>query len=180
MSGSIGGVQKKIKEINSSIMYKHCYFHCLNLLLVDACTSSKENRIVFEFFGVVQLTYAFIEGSAVRHAILENIFKQINVTLRTMKSLSTTRWACRAEAVSAIKHNYLALIKALENITYSTKQTDVNAKGRRLLYQLKNFNFILGLYMMDPIFILRRHIGVGLPSSSDTGMLVMYVQYGFC
>ncbi|XP_050065981.1 uncharacterized protein LOC126555058 [Aphis gossypii] len=135
-------------------------------VLVDACTSSKENRIVFEFFGVVQLTYAFIEGSAVRHAILENISKQINVTLRTMKSLSTTRWACRSEAVSAIKHNYLALIKALENITYSTKQTDVNAKGRGLLYQLKNFNFILGLYMMDPILTMINKVSKYLQSEN--------------
>lgn len=70
-------------------MYVHCYAHCLNLVLVDVCTSSKENRIVFEIFGVVQLTYVFIEGSAVRHAILENISKQIHVTLRTIKSLST-------------------------------------------------------------------------------------------
>jgi len=41
MSGSIGGVKKKFKEMNSSIMYVHCYAHCLNLVLVDACTSSK-------------------------------------------------------------------------------------------------------------------------------------------
>jgi len=112
----------------------------------------------------LQLTYAFIEGSAVRHAILENISKQINVTLRIMKSLSTIRWACRAEAVSAIKHNYLALINALEKITYSTKQTDVNAKGRGLLYQLKNFNFILGLYVMDPILTMINKVSKYLQS----------------
>jgi len=102
MSGCISGVQAKCKEVNSSIMYVHCYAHCLNLILVDACTSRKDNRIVFDFFGVVQLTYSFIEGSAIRHAVLERISADINASLKTMKSLSTTRWACRSEAVSAL------------------------------------------------------------------------------
>lgn len=151
MSGCISGVQAKCKEINSSIMYVHCYAHCLNLILVDACTSRKDNRIVFDFFGVVQLTYSFIEGSAIRHAVLERISADINASLKTMKSLSTTRWACRSEAVSALKHNYSAILLALEEIVDITKQPDVRAKGRGLLFQLKAFQFILGLEMMDPI-----------------------------
>ncbi|KAF0708302.1 zinc finger MYM-type protein 1-like, partial [Aphis craccivora] len=151
MSGCISGVQAKCKEVNSSIMYVHCYAHCLNLILVDACTSRKENRIVFDFFGVVQLTYSFIEGSAIRHAVLERISADINASLKSMKSLSTTRWACRSEAVSALKHNYLAILLALEEIVDRTKQPDVRAKGRGLLFQLKTFQFILGLEMMDPI-----------------------------
>lgn len=154
MSGSIAGVQKKCKEKNSCILYVHCYAHCLNLVLVDACTSIKENHIIFDFFGVIQLTYAFIESSAVRHAVLENISEQINISLKTMKSLSTTRWACRSEAVNAIKHNYYALIQALEHIIDTTKQTDVRAKGRGLLFQLRHFNFILGLNIMDPILAM--------------------------
>lgn len=114
MSGSIAGVQKKFKEKNSCILYVHCYAHCLNLVLVDACTSIKENHIIFDFFGVVQLTYALIESSAARHAVLENI------SLKTMKSLSTTRWACRSEAVNAIKHNYYALIINNELLSLTT------------------------------------------------------------
>lgn len=72
-------------------MYIHCYEHCLKFVLVDACTSSKEKHIVFEIFGVVQFTYNLVEVSAIRCAVLENISKQINNTLGTMKSLSTTR-----------------------------------------------------------------------------------------
>ncbi|XP_050056112.1 zinc finger MYM-type protein 1-like [Aphis gossypii] len=127
MSGCISGVQAKCKEVNSSIMYVHCYAHCLNLILVDACTSRKENRIVFDFFGVVQLTYSFIEGSAIRHAVLERISADINASLKSMKSSSTTRWACRSEAVSALKHNYSAILLALEEIVDRAKQPDVRA-----------------------------------------------------
>ncbi|KAG6935870.1 zinc finger MYM-type containing 1 [Chelydra serpentina] len=43
MSGCTVGVQMKCKERNSEILYVHCYVHCLNLVLVDACTSSKQN-----------------------------------------------------------------------------------------------------------------------------------------
>ncbi|XP_050064156.1 uncharacterized protein LOC126552999, partial [Aphis gossypii] len=104
ISGCISGVQAKCKEVNSSII--------------------KENRIVFDFFGVVQLTYSFIEGSAIRHAVLERISADINASLKSMKSLSTTRWACRSEAVSALKHNYSAILLALEEIVDRTKQPD--------------------------------------------------------
>jgi len=58
-------------------MYIHCYAHCLNLVLVDSV--GRKNRVVFDFFGTVQLIFAFIESSCVRHAILEKIAKQINV-----------------------------------------------------------------------------------------------------
>lgn len=110
--------------------------------------------MIFDFFGVVQLCYSFIEGSAVRHAILEKISKDTNIYLKTMKSLSNTRWACRAEAVASLKHNYLVLILAIEEIIASTSASDVCAKGRGLLFQIKSFNFILGLEIMQPVLQL--------------------------
>lgn len=57
--------------------------------------------MMFDFFGVVQLAYNFIENSVVRHAVFERIFQTVGTQLKTLKSLSTTRWACRAEAVKA-------------------------------------------------------------------------------
>jgi len=66
ISGSVSGVQMRCKELNSNIVYVHCYAHCLNLALVDACTVcilDKGNRLIFDFFGIVQFIYTFIEGS---------------------------------------------------------------------------------------------------------------------
>lgn len=167
MSGYLSGVQAKFKEKNSKILYVHCYAHCLNLLLVDACTSSKDNKIVFDFFGIIQLTYSFIEGSAVRHAVLEKISSETNISLKTLKSLSNTRWACRAEAVTAIKHNYLALIPALEEIINLSKLPEVCAKGRGLLFQIRSFNFIFGLEMMDPVLRLINKVSKILQSEDN-------------
>jgi hypothetical protein len=47
-----------------------------------------------------------------------------------LNTLSTTRWACRSEEIEAIKHNYVAILKALEEISDSTNLPDVRAKKK--------------------------------------------------
>jgi len=37
----------------------------------------------------------------------------MNLKLKSLKSLSTTRWTCRAETVSAIRENFSAIIKTI-------------------------------------------------------------------
>lgn len=159
MSGHLNGVQAKCKEKNNSIMYVHCYAHCLNLVLVDSiCEKSnskgKQNRLIFNFLGTVQFIYNFIESSPMRHATLEKVTKETGDKLHTLKSCSNTRWACRAEAVKAIMNNYGVLITAIENICENCSVPEMRAKGIGLLYQLKTFDFIFGMHMMNPILML--------------------------
>ncbi|KAL4097737.1 hypothetical protein QTP88_022459 [Uroleucon formosanum] len=155
MAGKIGGVQTKCKEQNSNIKYIHCYAHCLNLALVDSVCdkskNSKRNKLVFNFFGTIQFTYNFIESSAMRHAILEKISKDVGIKLLTLKSCSITRWACRAEAVKSVLNNYEVLLLAIEKICESSSVPEMCAKGMGLKYQLKSFDFIFGLYLLNPI-----------------------------
>lgn len=151
MSGKFNGVQAKVKELNPNISYVHCYGHCLNLVLVN-CVGNK-NRVIFDFFGCVQLVYSFIEGSPSRHAVLESIVQETNIKLKTLKSLSTTRWACRSEAVSAIEKNYDSLLKCLKEISKTTTQPDVRVKAKGIRYQMKSYNFIFALYMMKPLLV---------------------------
>lgn len=98
--------------------------------------------------------YSFIEGSCIRHATLEKVAKEINLTLKNLKSISTTRWACRFEAVAAVKNNYLAIISAIQNICDTTKIPDVRSKSRGLLMQLQTFEFIFALNMLHPLLLL--------------------------
>ncbi|KAF0711002.1 zinc finger MYM-type protein 1-like, partial [Aphis craccivora] len=158
MSGSIGGVQSKCKIDNKNILYVHSYAHCLNLALVDAvcekpnCTSGlKNSRCIFNFFGTIQFIYSFIEISPTRHAILENIIASSGYKFRTLKSLSTTRWACRAEAVNSVKFNYGAILIAIEDICSKYSVPEMRAKGTGLLAQMKSFEFNFGLVLMQPI-----------------------------
>lgn len=50
------------------------------------------------------------KGSPKRHAIFEKITKSTDTCLKTLKSLLETGWACRAEAVAAIKENIISVI----------------------------------------------------------------------
>jgi len=104
--------------------------------------------------GIVQFIYSFIEGSCSRHATFEKIANEIGTTLKTLKSLSTTRWACRAEAVAAIKTNYSAILGVFTEIIKNTEQSDIKAKRVGLLYQVQSFDFIFCLTMMHPILQL--------------------------
>jgi hypothetical protein len=134
--------------------YVHCYAHCLNLVLVQACTSRKENPILFNFFRVVQSIYTFIEGSCSRHAVLEKVAADVGLALKTLKSVSTTRWACTAEAVPTLRNNYSVILLALEVITNTTQHSEVSATGHGPLYQMKTFEFVFSLEMMHPILQL--------------------------
>ncbi|KAL4090577.1 hypothetical protein QTP88_025382 [Uroleucon formosanum] len=76
MSGNVGGVQAKCKEQNDKILYVHCYAHCLNLVLIDSIyenSSTPNSRLIFNFLGTIQFIYNFIEGSPMRHAILQKV-----------------------------------------------------------------------------------------------------------
>lgn len=164
MAGSITGVQTKFKEKNPKCFFVHCYGHCLNLILVDSI--GKNNTVPFNFLGCIQMIYNFIEGSCIRHAVLENVSRSINTKLKTLKSLSTTRWACRSEAVNAVKNNYSALLIAIKQITDSTKQSDIRAKGLGIIYQMESFEFIFAMQMLDPILNLILHVSTVLQSSN--------------
>lgn len=71
--------------------------------------------------------------------IFEQIVNSINGKLKTLKSLSTPRWAYRSEAISAVKINYSLLLVAIKQIIDSTKQSDIRAKGLGIIFQLKAF-----------------------------------------
>lgn len=84
---------------------------------------------------------------------LKKIVSETSSRLKTLKTLSTTRWACRAEAVTAVEKNFSSVIQTLEEISKNTKYSEVRTKANGLIYQIKNFNFIFALYMLKPILI---------------------------
>jgi len=119
--------------------------------LIGTKSGLKNSSLIFDFLGTVQFVYTFLESSPIRHAVLENIAKESGQRFITLKSLSTTRWACRAEAVSSIKKNYNIILSALHNICDDCTIPEIRAKGNGLFKQLKTFEFIFSLCMMEPI-----------------------------
>jgi hypothetical protein len=90
------------------------------------------------FFGYIQLIYNFVEGSCVHHAVFEKIINSTNAKLKTLKSVSTTRWACHSEALSAVKANYSSLLIAINEITNSTSQSDIRNARSHPFFNIEN------------------------------------------
>ncbi|KAJ8044775.1 Zinc finger MYM-type protein 1 [Holothuria leucospilota] len=138
MSGGISGVQSRLKEIQPSAIYMHCFGHCLNLVIADAMAEVQSTR---NFFGSVQSIYNFIESSPHRHAILESV----------MKRLLTDKWTCRAEAVNSIVENLQSILQALEEITERTTRPRVMAEAQALLKNISTFEFVLHMVALQPM-----------------------------
>ncbi|XP_029340890.1 uncharacterized protein LOC115033069 [Acyrthosiphon pisum] len=117
-----------------------CHYGVQMKFLVDSI--ERKNVVLFDIFGTVQLIYSFLEGSC--------------WACRGML------WACRYEAVSAVKSNYSALILALEEIYKETTVSEARAKARGILMQMKSFDFIFSLNMMHSILmiIVKEKLGI--------------------
>ncbi|KAL4127320.1 hypothetical protein QTP88_011495 [Uroleucon formosanum] len=82
-----------------------------------------------------------------RQATLIKIAQQTNVKLMRIKSCSTTRWACRAEAVKpskAILNNYDCLLLAIEEICNNCTNPEMSAKVSSVL-QSPKLNLLLAI-----------------------------------
>ena len=98
MSGSITGVQTKLKNHNSRILYTHCFNHVLNLCLVDTVKFVDNARL---FFALLQSVYIFISGSAVHVKFIEMQKEHYpsNRRIVQLKNQCETRWAYLALSI---------------------------------------------------------------------------------
>lgn len=75
---------------NPEVLFTHCVCHSTSRALINA-VSTKENGVALNFFGIAELLYAFVEGSAVRHAhFIERQFEESGTKMH-LKGLSDTR-----------------------------------------------------------------------------------------
>lgn len=77
-----------------------------------------------------------------------------------------TRWACRADAVNAVKNNYKVLLCTSKEINSKCLIPEARAKCRGLLYQLKTFEFVYCLNLMQPILQLILKVSSSLQASN--------------
>ena len=105
MSGSISGVQTRLRERNPKAVFINCDNHSLNLAGVHA--ASTVDPTIITFFGTVQEVYSFFSGSTTR-------WKKMSEMLDlTVKKESDTRWSAREAAVRAIAVSYGKLVGLL-------------------------------------------------------------------
>ena len=149
MSGSISGVQARIREIAPRALYVHCNAHCLNLVLVD---SIKAVRDASEFFSLLETLYVFL-SSAKCHAVFLEKQKDLypNKQVRQLQRLSETRtWACRQGAITPICYTLDAVVMTLQDVV-DGNDGERAAQARGLLLQVKYFRFLLWFMIFDRI-----------------------------
>lgn len=148
MRGSYTGVQARIRQENQTALYVHCYAHILNLCLVDL---TKQVSFVRNMFGAMQSLHNFIHASSKRHAVFESTLLEFSKKSgpSTLKSLSDTRWSCRAEALNSILLNYEVIIKTLEEIS----ETDISCgpEATSLLKNICDFEFVFCLVFLKDV-----------------------------
>ena len=159
MRGIYKGVAARIKRDNPKAIYVHCNGHILNLVLVDAAKAVTTAR---NAFGIISELHNFMEASAIRHAMFQEMQKESGCKLLTLKSLSDTRWACRAEALKVIKKRLEELITSLQKI--ADEDPSSGAQAQSLLNSICTFDFVFNLVILDEVF-------------NTTKILSKYLQY---
>ena len=151
MKGANQGVQAHIARLNPSALFTHCYCHNLNRALINAVSTS-DNRIARNFFGTVEVLYAFVEGSALRHAYFIDRQFETNGTKLHLKGLSETRWNCRAASLQRWEKGVLkAALETIEHVADTTSDGETRGKAVGLLSSVGKFEFIVCLFSLSPV-----------------------------
>lgn len=128
MSGKYSRLQAHLKKQNPLIHYTPCAAHWLNLVGVNCIDNCFE---VNPFFELLQSQYTFCSASP--HCWTTVFHNNEHYIKYTVKSLSTTRWNCRADSTKALNENYKAIKRHISQTVM--KKHKPNSK---LLHWLQN------------------------------------------
>lgn len=138
MSGKYTGLQARIKTHSASAEYIPCSSHSLNLVGNSAAESSVTAS---EYFDFVQNVYTFFSQSTHRWNIL---IKHIGNSAHTIKRVSDTRWSARADAVLALRTNYMEVKDALTEISNDENQKSLaKLESKALLKKMEKYDTAL-------------------------------------
>lgn len=152
MMAASKGVQARILQLNAAALFTHCFCHSINRAIINALCS-KENRYARNFFGTVELLFAFIEGSALRHAYFIERQCDIAGTKLHLKGLSETRWNCRASSLQRLQQSGVlrAALETIEHVGDTTSDGTTRGKAVGLLASVQKFEFIVCLCSLSPV-----------------------------
>lgn len=144
VSGSITGLQTRVREVEPRALFTHCAGHKLNLISQDAMKKIPE---VADLLSNVRELITFIRGSAKRINILNNIKLQLNDDGEevdrggTLKPFCPTRWCVRVKSLNSIKDNYKEIIEFCDIVGRETDDAGIKARG--FLTYLNKFETLL-------------------------------------
>lgn len=162
MSGTYHGVQQRILEKSPHAYYVHCAAHNLNLVLKDAVEG---NRVICQFFEIVQNVYCFFGQSIIRWEELKTQYES-GSSKTTLKLLNPTRWAGRHDAVYALKHRFFDVMKCLSRIILTSQKCKERNEAIQIKKKLETFDFVLLLVIQCKILESLNIVSKSLQSDS--------------
>ncbi|XP_078545046.1 zinc finger MYM-type protein 1-like [Lissotriton helveticus] len=140
MSGNLGGVQKRIRDVYPNAHFVHCYAHQLNLIMQQAVSKIRETRVFFQDIGGIA---TFFTRSPKRTEALHEIVD------KSVPRGSSTRWNFHIRTVNLIFEEREGLEKCFVAISSRedfdrTSQNEAHGFLRTL--QDKEFQFLLFLF----------------------------------
>lgn len=133
MAGKYKGVQSIILKENRLAYFIPCSAHSLNLVGVNAASSSINAE---NYFGTLHCLYSFFAASTNRWEFLQN---HVPVTLKTP---SKTRWSAKLQAVKAVFMHLDKIIEVLKSLKCSSNP-EIKTEAASILKNIMKFEFIV-------------------------------------
>ena len=137
MSGSMNGVQTKIRKVYTNAYFIHCFAHQLNLIMQRATGQNTKARI---FFSNLSAIPAFFSRSPHRTSVLDSC------VAKRIPSGGSTRWNFKSRAVNVVHEKKEALKECFQMLSESeTSSTATINEATALLGYLENPEFCFWL-----------------------------------
>ncbi|XP_046859028.1 uncharacterized protein LOC124452512 [Xenia sp. Carnegie-2017] len=136
MSGELSGLQTRVREDYPHALFIHCCGHALNLILVQAVSSTKECRI---FFKTVTCLSSFFHASSKRTYLLDTVVG------RRIPTGTAVRWHYQSRLIHAVLETRAKLLEVFEYIIENDDEFDEIFGLTDVLYniiQSKQFDIV--------------------------------------
>ncbi|XP_038062983.1 zinc finger MYM-type protein 1-like [Patiria miniata] len=129
MAGKDNGVQTRIKSIPPKAAFVHCSSHRLNLVVTDLNSVPDVRNAI----GTVKAVIKFFCDSPKRRKQVPNL-----------QLLCETRWTAKYKSIRIFAENFVAIVKALENLSKNELET-TRQTAHQLFCASTTANFLVTL-----------------------------------
>ena len=150
ISGSVNGVDARIRGDCNKAVYTHCFNHRLNL----AVSSTYSILSVRNTMDTIREISDLFRNSPGRENKFKEFFEQFpHLNYKKLMNVCLTRWLERIVAFDRF-HEFYVIIFNTHNFMSESKVINVNTRSRasQLLKKMMDFEFIFAMIMLKHIF----------------------------
>ena len=162
MSGAIGGVQARVRELSGGrALYVHCTAHRLNLPVVGAIRGVGRWSDLFHQLG---LLYGYLSASVV-HSKYEQL--RGSTYRLQIQRLSDTRWVCQHASCHNVRVNLSIIVETLTHFMDSTSGLDGERRAvARGLMAFIDTVWVMELCIMEEVLAKLKQLHLTLQSEA--------------